>query len=364
MLLASWDGEAAVIRHDAESSAWIFVCLHSIRLGPAGGGTRMSVYRSPGLALADAMRLASAMTRKLAIAGLPFGGGKAVIAVPSLPLGAERRALLLRYGELVESLGGTYRTSSDMNTNAADMDVIGERTRYVFGRSTAAGGSGDPALPTAVGVVHGIRASLAHAFGSESLEGRSVVVQGAGGVGAALAAHLTAAGAVVAVADVDGARAREIAARVGAAAIPAEEAMTSTCDVFAPCAVGGILSRDTVRRLRCRVVAGSANNQLADEEAADGMRSRGILYAPDYVINGGGSLALVGLEQLAWSEAELDVALEGIAATLREVFHRAGTSGTSTAAAADALADERIRGGIEASADPASGSGQLRECRA
>jgi leucine dehydrogenase len=134
-LLATWDGETAVIHRDPESGAWIFVCLHSTRLGPAGGGTRMKVYGTPAEALEDAMRLSGAMTRKLAVAGLPFGGGKAVIAVPEIPSGEERRALLLRYGDLVASLGGTYRTSSDMNTGEADMDVIGERTEFVFGRS-------------------------------------------------------------------------------------------------------------------------------------------------------------------------------------------------------------------------------------
>ena len=143
-LFEEWDGEAAVIRRDSESGAWIFVCLHSTRLGPAGGGTRMKVYATPAEALEDAMRLSAAMTRKLAIAGLPFGGGKAVLAVPSVPSGEQRRALLLRYGDLVASLGGTYRTSSDINTNEADMDVIGERTEYVFGRSRQAGGSGNP----------------------------------------------------------------------------------------------------------------------------------------------------------------------------------------------------------------------------
>ena len=184
-LLDDWDGETAVVRRDRESGAWFFVCLHSTRLGPAGGGTRMKVYPTPADALEDAMRLSAAMTRKLAVAGLPFGGGKAVLAVSELPRGEQRRALLLRYGDLVASLGGTYRTSSDLNTNEADMDVIGERTEYVFGRSKEAGGSGNPAAPTAVGVFHGIRSSLAYQLGSDELAGRTVLVQGAGGVGSA-----------------------------------------------------------------------------------------------------------------------------------------------------------------------------------
>ncbi len=221
-LLERWDGETAAIHRDRKSGAWIFVCLHSTRLGPAGGGTRMKVYRTPAEALQDAMRLSAAMTRKLAVAGLPFGGGKAVMAVSEIPSGEARRALFLRYGDLIASLGGTYRTSSDMNTGEADMDVIGERTEYVFGRSVEAGGSGNPAPPTAVGVYHGIRASLAHVFGSDDLDGRSVLVQGAGGVGSALAEHLASGGASILVGDIDPKRAQTVAARVGGTAIAAD----------------------------------------------------------------------------------------------------------------------------------------------
>jgi len=342
-LLKTWDGETVVIHRDREIGAWIFVCLHSTRLGPSGGGTRMKVYGTPAEALQDAMRLSAAMTRKLAVAGLPFGGGKAVIAVPEIPSGEQRRALFRRYADLVASLGGTYRTSSDMNTGEADMDVIGERTEYVFGRSVQAGGSGSPAPPTAVGVYHGIRASLSHAFGSDDFEGRIVVVQGAGGVGSPLADHLANAGASVLVADIDPGRAHAVAARVGGAALPADQLFEADCDVYAPCAVGGTLSVETVPRLRCRIVAGSANNQLAEPEAAELLHARGILYAPDYVINAGGAIAIVGLEQLGWSKSELDTALARIGETLRQIYERADARGISTAAAADVLAEERLK---------------------
>jgi leucine dehydrogenase len=344
-LLEAWDGETAVVHRDRQSGAWVFVCLHSTRLGPAGGGTRLKVYPAPAEALADAMRLSAAMTRKLAIAGLPFGGGKAVIAVPELPSGEARRGLFLRYGDVVESLGGTFRTSSDINTGEADMDVIGERTRYVFGKSIEAGGSGNPAPPTAVGVYHGIRASVGHVFGSDDLDGRRVVVQGAGGVGSALAGRLAEAGASVLVADVDAGRARDVADRVGGAALAADDVIGADCDVYAPCAVGGVLSAETVPRLRCRIVAGSANNQLAEPEAAELLRSQGILYAPDYVINAGGAIAISGLELLGWDRAEVDAALARIGETLGRVFETAGERGSSTAAAAEALAEERLRAG-------------------
>jgi leucine dehydrogenase len=342
-LLGAWDGEAAVIRRDQASDSWIFVCIHSTRRGPAGGGTRMNVYATPAAALGDAMRLSAAMTRKLAVASLPFGGGKGVIAVREIPTGDSRRALFLRYGELVASLGGTYRTSSDMNTGETDMDVVGERTEFVFGRSTVAGGAGNPARPTAVGVLHGIRASLAHAFGSDDLDGRTVVVQGAGGVGTHLADLLADAGASVLVADVDAGRARAVADRIRGDVLAADRVSEAPCDVYAPCAVGGVLTVGTASQLRCRIIAGSANNQLAAPEAAEVLRARGILYAPDYVINAGGAIALVGLEQLGWSGSELDAAMSGIGETLREVYRRAEAEGVSTAAAADVLADARLR---------------------
>ncbi|HXV57632.1 MAG TPA: Glu/Leu/Phe/Val dehydrogenase dimerization domain-containing protein [Gaiellaceae bacterium] len=341
-LVESWDGETAVIHRDRESAAWIFICLHSTLLGPAGGGTRMNVYPTPADALDDALRLSAAMTRKLAVAGLPFGGGKAVVAVPEIPTGDERRALLLRYAELLESLGGAFRTSSDLNTDETDMDVIGERTQYVFGRSVRAGGSGNSALPTALGVYHGIRASLEQVFGSTELRGRTILVQGAGGVGSALVARLAEDGASVAVADVDPDRARAAAARAGGEVVPADDVEGVECDVYSPCAVGGILGAESVPRLRCRIVAGSANNQLADAGAADVLRRRGILYAPDYVINAGGALGIVGLELLGWSSTELDSALDGIGETLRRIYELAEANGTSTAAAADALAAERL----------------------
>jgi leucine dehydrogenase len=342
-LLETWDGETVVVNRDRESGSWIFVCLHSTRRGPAGGGTRMKVYGTLSEALQDAMRLSAAMTRKLAVAGLPFGGGKGVIAVREIPSGEERRALFLRYADLVASLGGTFRTSSDMNTGETDMDVISERTEYVFGRSVEAGGSGSPAPPTALGVYHGIRASLVHVFGSDDLGGRTVAVQGAGGVGSPLADHLAKAGASVLVADIDPGRADAVAARVGGAALPADELFKTDCDVYAPCAVGGTLNAETVPLLRCRIVAGSANNQLAEPEAAELLHARGILYAPDYVINAGGAIAIVGLEQLGWTNSEVDSALTRIGETLRQIYQRAAAEGISTAAAADALAKEQLK---------------------
>ena len=344
-LLARWDGEQAVIRRDQASGTWMFVCVHSTRLGPAGGGTRIKVYETPADGLADAMRLSGAMTAKLALAGMPFGGGKAVLAVPEIPTGDARRQLLLRYAGLVESLGGTYRTSSDVNTGEADMDEIAERTRYVFGCSVAKGGSGSPAPPTARGVYHGIRASVARAFGSDGLAGVRVLVQGAGNVGSRLAELVAADGADVVVADVDAARADALADRVGGSVVAAADAYDASCDVYAPCALGGTVSAETVPKLRCRIVAGSANNQLAEPEAADLLQARGILYAPDYVINAGGAIAIAGLEQLEWSKEDVETALARIGETLREIYMRADADRSTSAAAADALVAARLAAG-------------------
>jgi leucine dehydrogenase len=342
-LLERWDGETAVIHRDHETGAWMFVCIHSTRRGPAGGGTRMKVYERPADGLDDAMRLSAAMSRKTAVAGLPFGGGKAVIAVPEIPHGQGRRELFLRYGDLVASLGGTYRTSSDMNTGESDMDVIWERTKYVFGRSVAAGGAGNPARPTAVGVFHGIRASVAHLTGgSDDLAGRRILLQGAGGVGSLLADHLAHAGAAVLVADLDHARAQAVADRVGGEVVAPHQILRTEADVYAPCAVGGVLDRDSAARIRCSVVAGSANNQLAQPEAAEVLSERGVLYAPDYVINAGGAIGVAGIEQLGWSEPEVNTALKQIGETLRDVYRRSEQQGISTAAAADAIADELL----------------------
>jgi leucine dehydrogenase len=341
-LIRAWDGEQVIVRFDQPSGTWMFVCLHSTRRGPAGGGTRMKTYPDPAAALADAMRLSAAMTLKMAAVGLPFGGGKAVLAVPALPDGADRRDLLLRYAQLVASLGGSFHTGPDVNTSPADMDVIAERCSYVYCRSEERGGSGDPGPHTALGVFHGIRASLGHAFGSPEPEGRVVLVQGVGSVGAPLAELLAGAGARVLISDVAAGRAGVLADRIGADVIPADDAIGVECDVYAPCALGGTLTAETIPRLRCRLVAGSANNQLAQPEDAERLRDAGILYAPDYVINAGGALNAIGVETLGWDRKTSDQRVAAIGDTLTEIYARAAADGTTTEAAAERLARARV----------------------
>jgi leucine dehydrogenase len=341
-LLRAWDGEEAAVRFDAPTNTWMLVCVHSTRLGPAAGGTRMKSYAVPHDALRDGLRLASAMTRKNAVAGLPLGGGKAVLAVPEVPQGERRREILLRYAELVDALGGSYVTACDMNTSEHDMDVVAERTVHVMGRTVEGGGSGSSAPSTAIGVFHGIRAAVAHVFGSDDLRGRSVLVQGVGAVGRVLAGTLAEAGARVLLADVDDARVKGVAAELGAEVVPAEEAVATPCDVFSPCATGGVLTDATIPALACRIVAGAANNQLGAPEDAEGLAGRGILYAPDYVVNAGGIIHLASLELLGEDEARRDERLRGIADTLADCFHLAEAEGMSTGAAAERMVTARL----------------------
>jgi leucine dehydrogenase len=343
-LLEEWDGEQVVIHHDLPSSSWMLIGVHSTALGPAMGGTRLATYPTPADALEDVLRLSEAMTWKQAAADTPYGGGKAVLAVPRIPApgSPERRALLRRYAALVESLHGTYVTAPDMNTGEADMDLIGERTAHVLGRSAANGGAGDPGAATARGVFHGIEASVSHAYGSEGLAGRTVLVQGLGSVGARLCEHLAEAGAIMSVADVNEARSAALADELGGTVVPADAAIGAPCDVFAPCATGKVLSGSTIPLLRCRVVAGAANNQLGVPEDGERLREAGILYAPDFVINAGGVIHLAGYETLGWDESTMAKRLEAIGDTLLEVYEAAERDGISTAAAADRIARARV----------------------
>jgi glutamate dehydrogenase/leucine dehydrogenase len=271
-----------------------------------------------------------------------------VLAVPELPQGPARRELLLRYGELLSSLGGTYRTACDMNTAEVDMDVVAERSPYVFGRTVQGGGSGTSAPSTAIGVFHGILASVAKAFGSPNLTGRTVLVQGVGAVGRSLAAELRDAGATLILTDVDELRAKEAANELDAEVVPPKEAAGTECDVFSPCAVGGVLDASSIASLQCRVIAGAANNQLAQADDAERLAERGILYAPDYVVNAGGIIHLASLELLGEDEARRDERVRGIADTLTEVFRTAEAEGISTGAAAEQMVQRRLAKGRRA----------------
>jgi len=348
--LEGWGGEELVIRRDPPTGAWIAIAIHSTLRGPAVGGTRIRRYPSVHAGLVDVLRLSAGMTVKNAVAGLPCGGAKAVIAISEEFVDSQREALLMRYADMIESLGGRFDTGPDIGSTEADMDVIGRVTQHVFCRSRAMGGSGTASPWTAAGVLVGIRATLRHATGSSDLVGRRVLVQGLGEVGGFLAGLLHAEGAQLLLTDVDAARATAVLARLpGAVAVPPETATSTECDVFAPCAIGGVLNADTIPGLPCLVVAGAANNQLLEEADADRLRAAGILYAPDFVINGGGIIRGVGAERLGWTDDRIDARIERIGETLEAIYRDSERLNVSTASAAMRLAREALEpGGLAA----------------
>jgi leucine dehydrogenase len=316
------------------------VAIHSTALGTALGGTRLWRYDSEADALGDALRLSRGMTYKNAMAGLDAGGGKSVLLMPERL--ADREALFLAHGRCVEALGGVYTTAEDVGTSPADMDVVARETRHVAGTSD---GTGDPSPRTARGVFRAIQAAAAHRLGSAELRGVRVALQGCGNVGAALAAQLAEAGATLVVSDVDAARAERVTGTLGGRAVAPDAIYDVEADVFAPCALGGILNAETIPRLPCAIVAGGANNQL--REPADGARlaERGIVYVPDYVANAGG--VITGFGELSGHPPEWGIArVDGIYDTVREVLRLADEGGILPHEAADRIAEARIAAAV------------------
>lgn len=329
--------EQIVIAHDPATGLRTVIAVYSTALGPALGGTRFWPFSTEEAAVRDALRLAKAMAYKAAAAGLELGGGKGVVIGD--PRVDKTPDLLRSYGRIVDRLGGAYVTTADVGTTSADLDVIASTTRHVTGTSA---GSGDPSPVTAYGVWHGMRAVAERLWGEPSLGGRHVVVQGTGKVGAALARFLAGDGAILTLADLDEPAVTALADELGAEVVSPTEALSVPCDVLAPCALGPVVTDATVGVLKCRVVAGAANNQLERAEHARALAEAGILFAPDYVVNAGGLISVAG-EVLGYGAEEAHVRAAAIADTLRAVLDRAAENGTTPAAAADALAEERIR---------------------
>lgn len=339
----SLDHEKVLVSAGRRSGLPVVVAVHSTALGQAVGGCRMWRYGTWTDGLHDALRLSSAMTMKCALAGLPLGGGKSVIALaPDTVLTpALRTAVLHDLGDLIDALGGSYGVGEDVGTTADDMDVIAERTPHVYGRPTAAGGSGEPSTPTALGVYASIVTTCERIFGTPDLAGRTVTVLGLGQVGSRLTERLVGDGAKVAVTDLDAGKQRQ-AASLGADWVALEEAATLPTDVLVPAALGGLLTHDLVPLLQCRGIVGPANNQLADDTVADALAARGILWAPDYLVNAGGVVAGYHLEMGSRDQAQADAAVRAIGQTLREVYDRADAAGTTPFAAARDVALDRI----------------------
>ena len=340
-LLEGWDGVAVVVRRDQPTGTWIIVVIDDDTLGPATGGCRMKVYARPEDGLLDGLRLAKGMTYKWAAMDFPFGGGKTVLAIPRELDAEERRGLMHRFGDLLNSLGGRYGTGADLGTTAEDMKAIAEVSEYVIGVHGREEGPMDPSPFTALGVLEGLKSALRHRYGDDALDGRSVLVQGVGAVGGSLAERIVAAGGTVLLSDTDTDRVGAIAARVGGEVVAPAEVYATQCDVYAPCAVGATLNSDTIPRLRCEIVAGAANNQLGEAKDAERLRERGILYAPDYVINGGGAMAFTLIHQGVDEIPELERRVCSIGTHLESIFREAAERDESPVVAARAHA-ERI----------------------
>ncbi|MEP7235428.1 MAG: Glu/Leu/Phe/Val dehydrogenase [Ignavibacteriota bacterium] len=334
------DHEQVVFCSDKASGLRAIIAIHNTTLGPALGGARMWTYASDFAALNDVLRLSRGMTYKAAAAGLNLGGGKAVIIGD--PRMQKTEQLFRAFGRFIEGLGGRYITAEDVGTSVTDMVHIFHETKYVTGIPFELGGSGDPSPVTAYGVFCGIKACANVRYGNDSLEGKHVVIQGAGHVASALAKHLTESGAKVSITDIYADKAQQVSKDTGATVVAPEEIFDLECDIFAPAALGGVINDQTIGKLRCEIIAGPANNQLADEtKHAKILAEKGILYAPDYVINAGG-LINVASELEGYSQSRALKQAENIYNTLKKILLRSTELGITTNEAADHVADERL----------------------
>jgi leucine dehydrogenase len=337
--------EELVVRRGRRSGHYMAIAIHSTALGPALGGVRIWHYGEPIEAIRDALRLARGMTYKAAVAGLDLGGGKGVIcAPPAPPTTDERRALLRDFGDLVASLDGRYITAEDVGATPGDLAVIAERTDHVTGLAAERGGSGDPSPFTALGVEVAMRACARERFGSGELAGLEVCVAGLGHVGARLARRLADAGAELVVSDLDPDK-RAIAERLGARWVDPENELLVDCDILAPCALGGAIDREVAPLLRCAVICGAANNQLVDDSLAELLAGRGILYAPDHVVNAGG-LIHVYREIRGYSEEEATELVLAIESNLDRLLEIARERSITPLAASQRLAQARLDGAL------------------
>ncbi len=339
-----WDEHEWIeLVHDRKSGLTAIIALHSTHCGPGAGGTRFWHYPDPADAMTDALRLSRGMSYKNAMAGLPMGGGKAVVLLDSD--GTKTEAMLDAFGDAIEALGGAYVTAEDVGASEADMVAISKRTSHVCGLPVEQGmAGGDPGPFTAYGIYLGIKAAVEHKLGKANMAGVHVALQGCGSVGSGVARLLAAEGARLTMADIDEARAARLAADVGGKAVAAGEIMSTPCDVFSPNALGAILDTNGVAALDCAIVAGGANNQIARPENGVELFRRDILYAPDYVINAGGIIN-VSLEYLARRDGQPCTAetvnrrIGQIPDRLREIWRESAASGQG----AEVVAGETAR---------------------
>lgn len=337
--MKKYDYEQLVFCQDESSGLKAIIAIHDTTLGPALGGIRMWPYASEEEAIIDALRLARGMTYKNAVSGLNLGGGKTVIIGDAKKDKSE--AMFRALGRFVEGLNGRYIAAEDVGTTEEDMDHIFQETRYVTGVSPTFGSSGNPSPVTAYGIYQGMKASARYAFGDDSLKGKKIAVQGVGNVAYTLCKYLHEEGAELYVSDIYQPNVDRAVRDFGATAVDPDEIYDLDCDIFSPCALGAVINDDTIERFRCKVIAGSANNQLKEERHGELLEEKGILYAPDYVINAGGVINVAD-ELNGYNRERALNKVEGIYQTTLKVFEIAKRDGIPTYLAADRLAEERI----------------------
>lgn len=335
--IAGYGHEQVVFCHEPACGYFGIIAIHDTTLGPALGGTRFWQYDSTEAAITDALRLARGMTYKAAVAGLSLGGGKSVIIGDNKR--TDREAIFRAHGRFVESLGGRYITAEDVGTSPADMEFVRYETNHVAGLT---GLSGDPSPVTAHGTYVGIKATAKAKWGSDSLTGKTVLVQGCGHVGQYLCSYLKAEGVKLVVSDVDEAKVKQVVASTGAKAVAPDKIYDEPADVYAPCALGATINDDTLKRLKVGIVAGGANNQLAERRHGDALDAKGILYAPDFVINGGGLINVYG-EIHGWTAERSKKKAGEIYDTLLRIYALAAAEKIPSYLAADRLAEGRLR---------------------
>lgn len=325
---------------DEPSGLKAVIAIHSTALGPSSGGTRMWDYADSNSMLTDVLRLSQGMSYKNAMASIPHGGGKAVIWGNSKTDKSE--ALFRAFGRAVESLQGRYWTAEDVGIDTADIEIAAQETRYAAGLTTGVAASGDPSPVTALGVFKGIQQTAMRAFGSDDLNGRTIAVQGVGSVGGYTALHLAEAGANLVITDIDQDALADISKRTGAKIVAPKEIYDVDADIFSPNALGAIINEDTLKRLKVKAIAGGANNQLSVPAMGEFVRRAGILYAPDYVINGGGIINVAAEISGDYSRQWVDQKLETLIETLGSVLDDSLSSGRPTNEVADEIARARI----------------------
>ncbi|ADH99760.1 branched-chain amino acid dehydrogenase [Salisediminibacterium selenitireducens] len=337
--METYDYEQTVVCQDKESGLKAIIAIHDTTLGPALGGTRMWTYKSEEDAFEDALRLAKGMTYKNAAAGLNLGGGKTVIIGD--PRKDKNEAMFRAFGRFIQGLNGRYITAEDVGTTVADMDLVYQETEYVTGISPAFGSSGNPSPVTAYGVYVGMKAAAKEAFGDDSLEGRTVAVQGVGNVSYKLCDYLHKEGAKLIVTDINKDAVKRAVEDFGAKAVDVDDIYSQDADIYSPCALGATINDETIPQLKARVIAGAANNQLRESRHGDIIQDKGIVYAPDYVINSGGVIN-VSDELIGYNRERALKKVETIYDNISKIFEISKRDGIASYKAADRMAEERI----------------------